>query len=246
MVQVWDPVISTHVGPLFTFSSGQPERRGAGSNSHPQGKMAPQKGRCSESRIYLGKVTPTPARPGSAPPGLGDSPQIVLRGTTFHLQGWLQSPQPDGALQCAWRREEIDKASWSWLSSQAGEWKEGGRWWSTLKSGDLSLYPGQSSVRTPRLNSSPHFSIAHESLTTILRTHLSIHSIIHPSILLAIHLSILPSIHSSLHPSMHPSILSSLHSLFYPFIHLVIHSFTFQHIFREHELCAWNQTCLGT
>ena len=238
MVQARDPVISTQVGPLFTFSSGQAEWRGAGSNSEPKGKLAPQMGRCLESRIYREKVSPAPTRLGSAPPGVGDSPHSLSRGTTLHSQGWLQSPQTHGALQCAWRREEIDKASWSWLSSQAGEWKEGWRWWSTLKSGDLSLYPGPSSVRTQWLTSSPHLRVSPQSWALIYPSiNPSIHSIIHPSIhpffypyiypffhqsirpsiLLSIHPSIihppiLPSIHLCIHPSLHPSINSSAHS----------------------------------
>ena len=35
------------------------------------------------------------------------------------------------------------------------QWKSGGIWWSSLKSGDLSLYPGESSLRILWLTSSP-------------------------------------------------------------------------------------------
>ena len=130
-----------------------------------------------------------PSRPGSGPAGVGDSPHTAPQGTLSFSRVWPQCSRLHWPVQWGWKREETEKLGEVGRAAKQEKWEEGGRWWSTLKSGDLSLYPGGSSLRTPCLtSSSPQYPM---SLITTLRPH----PFIHPSI----HLSIHPSIHLSIH-----------------------------------------------
>ena len=44
--------------------------------------------------------------------------------------------------------EKMIKFSEAVRAAKQEQWEEGGRWWNTLKSGDMSLYSGGSSLRT--------------------------------------------------------------------------------------------------
>ena len=50
---------------------------------------------------------------------------------------------------------KLTKVSEVGRAAKQEQWEEGGRWWGTVKPGDLGLSPGGSSLRTSWLTSSP-------------------------------------------------------------------------------------------
>lgn len=101
------PLISANVSPC---SSPRPcwVKGGQGTTDRPR-KDGLSEGR-SLSTAQPGRVT-SPHQAGSAPPGVDNSPCSALPGTTAH-SWWLQSPQPQWAVQCTWRRKETDNGRW--------------------------------------------------------------------------------------------------------------------------------------
>ena len=187
MVQVWDPVISAHVGPLLTSYPGQAEWTGEGSNWLPQRKLYHQKGRFQSVQPTQGK--------SHLPHQAWLQPQewvthLVVRYEGQHLIHEVDCRVYNPVEQTGEERKLI-KTWWNWQSSQARavgsrqkmvEHRKA-RWVVLLLRVIITLNPMVDQQLIP---------VAHESLITNLKPH--------------------PSIHPSIHPSFHPSIQSSIHS----------------------------------
>ena len=140
-----DPVISVHIRPLITSSPGQAEWTGQVATDCPK-EVGPSERKVPREYSPARGSHTCPHQAWICTPGVGDSPRNVLPGTILHSRGWLQSPQSQWAVQCAWRREETDEGRWSWQSTQARavgrEWKMVGHreagWLGPLPSGIIT------------------------------------------------------------------------------------------------------------
>lgn len=79
------PLISANVRPLL-ISQARLSEGGQGATDCPK-EDGPSERKVPKSTAQPGKVTPPPTRPGSAPPGVDNSPRGALPGTTAHSRG---------------------------------------------------------------------------------------------------------------------------------------------------------------
>lgn len=127
------PLISANVSPLL-ISQAMLSEGGKGTTDRPKEDGLSER-KVPESTAQPGKVTPPLTRPGSAPPGVDNSPCSALPGTTAH-SWWLQSPQPQWAVQCTWRRKETDNGRWFPWCYRLGRVQRGSGIWT-----HMSVFP---------------------------------------------------------------------------------------------------------
>ena len=128
------PLISANVSPLLISQAMLSEGGQGTTDCHKEDGLSERK--VPESTAQPGKVTPPLTRPGSAPPGVDNSPCSALPGTTAHSWGWLQSPQPQWAVQCTWRRKETDTGRWFPWCYRLGRVQRGSGIWT-----HMSVFP---------------------------------------------------------------------------------------------------------
>ena len=174
----WNPVISANIRSLLPFSTHETEwRRGAAADS-------PKEVGTSEGKVPK-EYSPPRECHICPPPGLALSCQKWGTHHVLHYVGLHQIHEcghslSDIAAQYSEAGDGTDKDQEVGRAAKEEQWEEGGTWWSTLKSGDLSFYSGGSSPRATWLTSSSWES-HHKHETS------SIHPSIHPSILPFIH-----------------------------------------------------------